>query len=331
MNTGRPKVLLHIGLHKTGTRFLQREVFGQLDPTQFSVNPEPLWPAVRQAVRHPDDPERVESARQAVAEWRASGDDRTLVISEPHISGDMYGSHHDYADNLALMRELFPEARAMFFVRKQSDWLQSAYRQHLAKGRPVPIEVFLNFYEGEFRRKLGKKVYGSRNLDALNLRFLEICRAWEKVFGAGSVFLVRQEDLRKRPLEVKELIAGALGLEALPEPPKERGHNRSYSALAIHLFHPTVLRAYPQPDANAVGERSIPKYLKVVLAPLRRIRRVFIQHVFDKILYVDWDLLAKNGMRKKLEEYYAAETDALADLANRQLAESRRGEHRSVD
>ncbi|MFP4696516.1 hypothetical protein [Thiohalospira sp.] len=48
MNTGRPKVLLHIGLHKTGTRFLQREVFGQLDPTQFSVNPEPLWPAVRQ-------------------------------------------------------------------------------------------------------------------------------------------------------------------------------------------------------------------------------------------------------------------------------------------
>ena len=320
MNTGRPKVLLHIGLHKTGTPFLQREVFGQLDPAEFNMNPEPLWPAVRQAVRHPDDPERVETARQAVAEWRASGDDRTLVISEPHISGDMYGSHHDYADNLAIMREFFPEARAMFFVRKQSDWLQSAYRQHLAKGKPVPIEVFLNFYDGEFRSRLGREVYGARNVEALTLRFLAIHRAWAEAYGEENVYLLRQEDLRQRPAAVKALIARALGLEALPEPPKERGHNRSYSALAIHLFHPTVLRHYPAPGPEDVHGRRIPQWLNDLLGPFRRIRRSLIQHAFDKVVYKDWDLLARHGMRAGIEDHYAAENAELERIAHQQLA-----------
>ena len=32
--------------------------------------------------------------------------------------------------------------------------------------------------------------------------------------------------------------------------------------------------------------------------------RMFWQRFFDKIIYVDWDLLAKNDMRKKLDDYF---------------------------
>ncbi|MEF8982624.1 hypothetical protein [Thiohalorhabdus sp.] len=324
--SGPPQVLLHIGLHKTGTRFLQREVFGQLDPARFNVNPEPLWPALRQAVRHPDDPGRVARARDAVADWRASGDERTLVVSEPHISGDMYGSHHDYADNLALVRELFPEARVIFFVRRQSDWLQSAYRQHLAKGKAVPIEAFLNFYDGEFRPRVAREVYGARNVEALSLRFLAIYRAYADAFGDDAVFLLRQEDLRARPAAVKALIADALGLATLPDPPPSRGHNRSYSALAIHLFHPGVWRRYPAPGPGDAHGRRIPQWLNDLLGPLRRLRRGFIQHVFDRVLYYDWDLLARHGMRERIEAHYAEENAELERIARRQLAVVARSE-----
>ena len=31
---------------------------------------------------------------------------------------------------------------------------------------------------------------------------------------------------------------------------------------------------------------------------------MFWQSFFDKIMYVDWDLLAKNDMRKKLDDYF---------------------------
>ena len=311
-----PRVILHIGLHKTGTRFLQREVFGQLDPSRFNYNPEPLWPVLRQAVRHPGNQERAARTREAIEEWRASEDKRTLVLSEPHISGDMFANHHDYAENLELMRELFPEAEIIFFVRKQSDWLQSAYRQHLAKGKPIPIEAFLNFYQGGFRPSMGRKVHGARNLEALSLRFLEIYRAYAGAFGPDRVLLLRQEDLRERQAEIKSLLASFLGIAALPSPSRKRRHNRSYSALAIHLFHPSVLLRYPQPGPENVRDRRIPNWLNKLFGPLRRVRRNLIQHVFDRIAYKDWDLLERNGMRELIEAHYAEENAELQRIAH---------------
>lgn len=317
--TESPRVLLHIGLHKTGTRFLQREVFGQLDPARFDYNPKPLWPAVRQAVRHPGDAPRLAEARRAVADWRAAADGRTLILSEPHISGDMYGSHHDHADNLALMRELFPDAAIVFFVRNQADWLQSAYRQHLAKGKPVPIEVFLNHHDGTFRPRVAREVFGARNVEALGLCFLDIYRAYAAAYGPERVYLARQEDLRTRPADVRALLAAALGLDSLPERPAPRGHNRSYSALAIQLFHPSVLRRYPPPGPGDGHGRRIPQWLNDILSVFRRLRRGFIQHGFDRLVYRDWDLLARHDMRARIDAHYAAENAELKRIAHRIL------------
>lgn len=309
------QVVIHIGLHKTGTRFLQRMVFRQLDPARFDVNPEALLVPIQKATRSPD---RAPAARAAVAAWRASGDDRTLVISEPHISGDMYSSHQDYRENLALIRELFPEARIVFFVRKQSDWLQSAYRQHLVRGHAVPIEVFLNFYDGEFRPRLHRWVYGSRNVEALTLRFLEIYRAYAAAFGAERVFLFRQEDLSRRADAVKQRLADVLGLAQLPEAPRERSQNRSYSALAIYLFHSGVRRRRPAPGPGDIG-RLPAKPFNWLRRRLRRLRRVLIQYGFDRVIYKDWDLLAAGGMRERIEAHYAKEDTEIRTIAERCL------------
>lgn len=317
------QVVIHIGLHKTGTRFLQRMVFRQLDPTRFNVNPEALLVPVQKATR---SPERAPAARAAAAAWRAGDDERTLVLSEPHISGDMYSSHQDYRANLALVRELFPEARIVFFVRKQSDWLQSAYRQHLVRGHAVPIEVFLNFYDGEFRPRLNRWVYGSRNVEALTLRFLEIYRAYVEAFGEDCVFLFRQEDLSKRPDAVKQRLADVLGLPNLPDVPRERSQNRSYSALAIYLFHAGVRQSRPAPGPSDIGR--LPRQpFNWIRHKLRRARRIFIQYLFDRVLYKDWDLLAKGGMRDRIEAHYAKEEEAIKAIAERCLT---RGESRSI-
>ena len=310
------QVVIHIGLHKTGTRFLQRMVFRQLDPTRFNVNPEALLVPIQKATRAA---ERAPDARAAVTAWRAQHDDRTLVISEPHISGDMYSSHQDYRENLALVRELFPEARILFFVRKQSDWLQSAYRQHLVRGHAVPIEVFLNFYDGEFRPRLNRWVYGSRNVEALTLRFLEIYRAYAEAYGEDRVFLFRQEDLSKRPDAVKQRLADVLGVQKLPDVPRERSQNRSYSALAIYLFHAGVRQSRPAPGPADIG-RLPRRSFNWIRHKLRRVRRIFIQYIFDRVFYKDWDLLAKGGMRDRIETHYAKEQEAIKAIAERCLA-----------
>ncbi|MCC5811258.1 MAG: sulfotransferase [Ectothiorhodospiraceae bacterium] len=318
------KVVIHIGLHKTGTRFLQRMVFGQLDAARFAVNPPDVWDPLRDAVRKPGDGALADRARAAVADWRNRGDGRTLIISEPHICGDMFSSYHDYADNVPLVTELFPQARIIYFVRRPADWLQSAYRQLLARGRSVPIQVFLNYYDGAFRPRLGRWAHGSRNLNALELPFLQIYQAYAEAYGAGRVHLFRQEDLRSQQSLVERRLADVLSLEQLPKPPVERSQNRSYSALAIKWLHPGTTRRFPPPTEEDLGkpDHRFPR----LRGKVRRVRRALTQHVFDRVVYRDWDLLAEDGMRGVLEAHYAGQERALAELAAAELRRAGQGE-----
>jgi len=314
-----PSVVVHIGLHKTATRYLQRGVFAQLDPAHFLVNPEPLARLLRQAVRH-HDPDRAHAARQAAAQARREAAGRTLLLSDPSISGDMYSSHGDYGTNLALIEELFPDARIIYFVRRHADWLQSAYRQSLKKGRAQSLEHFLNFYDGEFRPRTARTVGGVRNVEALRFAFDAIYRAYADRLGADRVYLFRQEDLRQRWHELEPRLAEALGLSALPATPGRVSGNRSFSALAIRLF---IAKAGAAPRASEkVGEQGrAPSWWRDMRGGARRLRGVLIQHVFDRLIYRDWDLLEDAGIRKHLEAHYALADERLAGAADRVLVE----------
>jgi hypothetical protein len=308
-----PSVLLHIGLHKTATRFLQRALLRHLDPGAFLVNPPTLMAALRRAVRQPGANHRealADAARAALAEAGR----RTLIVSDPGISGDLYNNHADYADNLELIRAVFPEARILYFVRRQSDWLHSAYRQMLVKGRSAPIEVFLNFRDGAFQPRLARRVNGVRTLDARGLKLLAIYRAWCDAYGPEQVYLFRQEDLRQNPAAVYARLAEALGLERLPELPARVSGNRAFSALAIRLFFPGAGRA-PDLDRARLDERPPHGIAWRAGQPLRKLRTLAIRHGFDRLIYRDWDLLAAHGMRAILDAHYAAESDRLNAVA----------------
>jgi hypothetical protein len=307
-------VVVHIGLHKTATRFLQRAVFGQLDKNRFLVNPEPLFGNLKRALRHPNRENRAaaaDAANQALAE----AGERTLVISDPTISGDMYSQHEDWRQNMELVHDLFPGATVIYFVRRQSDWLQSAYRQSLVKGPGVPIEFFLNFREDRFHQRPARKIGRARTVNALGLRFLEIYRGYAETFGPERVYLFRQEDLRRRPEAVNTRLAEALGTTALPEQPKRISGNRAFSALAIRLFFPGVHR-WPRPDWS--DKFHAPRFRRMERR-MRKIRTALIRHVFDKLVYRDWPLLARNGMQEQLDAHYAEENEALAEVADQIL------------
>jgi len=303
------QVIIHIGLHKTATRFLDHEVFRPLRARGVVYNPPEIMQHLRGAME--GDADAVARVRQATADLAAAGTPK-LLLSRPGISGDMFDNHADYRDKRDAIKALFPEARIVLFVRHPPDWLVSAYRQSLVKGAGGPIETFLNFYRGAFREKPAHHVRGMRNLEALQLRFLAIHDAYVEAYGAEGVYLFRQEDLRDRPREVRALMERCLGQD-LPSPSGGRTRNRGFSALAIWLFcggwrrpsRPTRVRAGRPP-------LFVRRYLQ---RPVRRLRAVFVRHVFDRIAYVDWDLLARGGMREQLERHYADESRALARVA----------------
>jgi len=304
------RVILHIGLHKAATRFLQRAVFARLDANRFLVNPPELVRALKQAIRFPC-PETRAALEQAATAAREQAGGRRLLVSEPTISGDMYSAHEDWVANRDLVQALFPDATIVYFTRRQSNWLQSAYRQHLAKGVAIPLETFLNFRDGEFRERPHRFVGGARTTNARDLRFLAIYRGYAEAFGADKVYLFRHEDLSGRPEAVSPRLSEALGIESLPDSSGAPRHNRAFSALAIRLFFPGVHRT-PQ----WTGRIQYPSRVHERLARTgRRLRTAFVQHIFDKIIYRDRDLLAAHGMREHLEAHYEAENRAIERVA----------------
>lgn len=310
-----PDVVLHIGLHKAATRFLQREVFANLQAERFLFNPPDLIKALKRAIRFPG-PDTYAAVHDAAADAVRQAGERTLLVSEPTISGDMYSAHEDWRTNRDLVRELFPLARIIYFTRRQSDWLQSAYRQQLAKGVAIPIETFLNYRDGSFQQRPARFVGGARSTNACELRFLEIYIGYAAAFGAENVYLFRHEDLSRQSAAVNTRLSEALRISHLPDVSARRRHNRAFSALAIRLFFPGVHRT-PQTTgrleyASRFGER--------LDRTLRRIRTAFIQHVFDRFIYRDWDLLGAHGMRERLDGWYDEENRVIASVAREILA-----------
>lgn len=309
------KIYIHIGLHKTATRFLQRSVFVNLDQERFNYNPRAFTDALYRYLRKQDSVELKNRFERLCRQELA--DPRHLVISLPDISGDMYNSHENAWDNLRLMQQYFPEARALYFVRRQSDWLQSAYRQSIQKGVFGPIEVFLNFYDGEFQHKTFQRRGGMRNVEAYGLRLFDIYKSWAEAYGEENVYLVRYEDFRGNRARTEEIIAEWLQIDKLP-PAKGGGgkrHNRSFSALAIQLFCGGMTP--PKKPPKGVDQLSTwqKKYSPVRL--LRNLRRIFIRKVFDRIIYRDWDLLARGGMREKIDRFYEEENRRIEEHARR--------------
>ncbi|MDZ7828839.1 MAG: hypothetical protein U5K33_04915 [Halofilum sp. (in: g-proteobacteria)] len=175
----------------------------------------------------------------------------------------------------------------------------------------MPIEFFLNFRNGRFRERESERIGNARNVNALELRFLDIYRDYADAFGPEQVYLFRQEDLRERPRDIYRRVSDALGIDELGEESGKRSFNRSFSALAIHLFFPGVYRQ-PRPGRSI---QDAARWKQRFHRRLTKYRTALIRHGFDRLIYRDWDLLARHGMREALEAHYEQEYRLLTEIS----------------
>lgn len=314
--TGNRRIVIHLGLQKTATRFMQKYVFMPTREQGVIYNPEPMMSALHALYRSPDNPDLLREAQLAIAHVLQMAPDATVLISKPDLLGDMYNSYARYRENLDLLKQLFPEAALLLFTRHPADWLHSAYRQSLVKGVGGSIETFLNFYDGAFQPKRAHFANGMRNVDALSLPFKAAFDHSVALYGADSVHLYCFEDFRRDKSAVLEQIRRLLGLDELLIDDADRVKNRSFSALAINLF----CRGRASGRRPRFSESPPPRWLsRWVHRPLRKIRAALIKHGFDKVIYRDEDLLARAGMRTRLERHYDSDYAALRSISERHL------------
>ena len=301
-NSSQPlRIVVHIGLHKTATRFFQNFVFAQLSGVGVMYNPPEVMALLHAIYKSPGDPSKIEQLEHLLSRYRADFPGQCLLISKPDIPGEMYDAYPEFEDNLQLLYRLMPEAQLLYVCRHPADWLHSAYRQSLVKGAAGPIETFQNFRNGSFGAKQSVFANGMRNLPALAFPVSEIDQAGAAIFGREQVTTLCFEHVRENKERVLELLRELLGLAALPELEPDRVKNRSFSARAIQRFcQGDRIDHTPQQSDAGPG----PRLWKWWLKPRRKLRANFIKHVYDKRRYDDWDLLERHDMREQLMAHY---------------------------
>lgn len=107
------RITLHVGLHKTGTTFLQEHIFPQL--------PSPI-----RYLRRYDRHLNIITPRY----------EECLLISDEGVSGKLFGGRYyqDFADTLRSIQLTYGDPKIIFGFRRQTEWVEPVYKQYLEEG-----------------------------------------------------------------------------------------------------------------------------------------------------------------------------------------------------
>jgi hypothetical protein len=123
------RIVLHIGLHKTGTTFLQKKIFPNLSGWVLLTRPYTQQNKAFNCLQFADDTLYDPEAILAEID-RIPGSQ--IIISDESLSGKPSNFH--YINRSMIYRrfaEAFPEAKVILVIRGQRDMLVSSYRNHI--------------------------------------------------------------------------------------------------------------------------------------------------------------------------------------------------------
>lgn len=249
-------LLLHIGLHKTGTSWLQEVVIpdsgnrlsavgARFEPRRDIVWPHP-YHFNAAALRAKYDP--------MVAEVEARG--LIPVISDERLSGNPLSGGFDTRLLVDRLADLFPQARVLLVLREQRSMLASIYDQYVRTGGGCAIERFLD--------------PGSRGVTpwfrAEYLMFDRLVAHLHDRFGREQVLVLPYERLLADPEGFQRAIFAFAGdADAQPAPAEARVNA---GRAAVHLAIQRRLNPFTvRDDTNAYSPLAIPR----LAWPLRRL------------------------------------------------------------
>lgn len=212
--------LVHIGYHKTGTTWLQGQVFAST-ASGFSL----LGGAQRliavNAFGFKPRKVRKQMERQ-MGEARARG--LTPVLSSERLSGAPHFGGYDselIADRLA---QVFPHARILAVIREQTNMFLSIYKQYIRRGGAASLRQYLaapkdGYWMPQFRFEF--------------LEYHRLIARYQDLFGAANVLVLPYELLRDQPGAFLEQVGEFVGLPAAQ--PQLRPMNVSLSTFTLSL------------------------------------------------------------------------------------------------
>lgn len=140
MNPIDKPVYLHLGLHKTATKFWQLEVFPKFSGIR-DVSRRECYPDFTSPVLKADAisfKRLVPDLRKFIAD--RAGDEERILLSDELFSGNPFYGYVNRFDLVWKLKELFPSAKVILSIRGQRSIIDSLYREYVAQGGTARFE-----------------------------------------------------------------------------------------------------------------------------------------------------------------------------------------------
>ena len=214
--------LIHIGYHKTGSSWLQRELFGRTDRGFH-----PLAPDCDQGELDPRsfarrflwispfdfDPAALREEAEALTNQPHSG---RLVISHERLSGNPHSGGYDSREIADRLHQVFPNALILIVLREQSSMILSSYRQYLKVGGACSLTDYLS--KGDGIRP---------SFSPAHFCYHRLIGHYQELFGRANTLALPYELLRRDPPQFIAKIARFTGAKIPADLPFGADHNTS--------------------------------------------------------------------------------------------------------
>lgn len=323
-------IFLHIGLHKTGTTFLQKNFQKNLsNKKNIDFNPPEIMPLLELIfVNRKDIKSKILKIKKIIESKKRNRNVKNLFISSERIS--QLFCTNNYEENLLIIKDIFPKAKIILFLRYQTDWLLSCYKQSIHSGDCQSIENFLNYKNNKFKNV--NTTYNSKGFLHTSIHKVDyflLVEKYIKQYGKKNVFIFFYENFKKNKKKTVSEICKILKINNINYITNDKV-NRSFSSLAcelsihrynflkifsLHKYLPTskklrnkLITKHQFSNISWEQDRHHLFFLTLVHFFLYKVFikfltfftwRNFIHNYFDKVIYINRDLLG-DKIRNKL-------------------------------
>ena len=180
--------LLHIGYYKTGTTFLQTQIFPE---PGFSLVAKTmaLWSAFVEVDPFTWSPSKAREPFETGIRVAAERD-LVPVLSAERLSGNPDSGGYDSVHAAEYLAATFPEARVLIVIREQADMLVSTYKWYVRNGGAGTL------------RQYGSPPWGPPrppHFDLSHFEYHRLIGLYCNLFGSENVLILPYELLRDQP------------------------------------------------------------------------------------------------------------------------------------
>lgn len=244
-------VIIHLGLHKTGTTYLQEMVFPYFPDTYLLTRPYTQHNFAFNKLQYADD--TLYDREVVLREIRRIKENRLILSDEAFGGKPMVFSFINRSMIARRFRELFPDAKIILFIRGQKDIIVSHYNnwiQGYYKGN-ITIQEFLWYPSHNFTLEMyhqdkdlsGKyeTLYFNNNRPYLHLdcfRYYELIRLYKELFDDVHVFLYEdfKKDQRAVISRIEEIVGEKIPSETNIQPRKRVNKSLSPRKMKMRYF-----------------------------------------------------------------------------------------------